>query len=169
MKDTMLTNEQIDNSNISNDAKLVLKIISPVLTNMKTINEILENVVMDDKIHYKVSQNIKDILIGPIDKLSIGEGPSGIKGDINKIINLTKISKNLGNNDIDSIEDLLFHINNLNKIDSKILNEKIDKLNKILTEKPHWTKNVQGFKDIIYGIGIIITAMLTIYVTFFKG
>lgn len=157
----MITNEQIDNANISQDAKLVLKIISPVLSNIKTINLILDDIVNNDKSHYKVADSIKEILVGTQEKLSVGEGPQGIKGDINKIINTTSISKNLQNQDIYTIEDIILYIeeNNL---------KAIGEIKNILTTKTHWTKNVQGFKDVIMTIGLLITAFLTIYGTFFK-
>jgi hypothetical protein len=157
----MITPEQIDNANISNDAKLVLKIISPVLSNIKTINLILENIVKDDEHHYKIADSIREILIGPQDKLNLGEGPGGIKGDISKIIKTTSISNNLQSKDINTIEDIILYIEEENE-------KKFKELSKILLSKTHWTKSVQGIKDLVMTIGLAITALLTIYGTFIK-
>lgn len=157
----LITNEQIDNSNISSDAKMILKIISPVLTNTSTIQIILNDILNNDDLHNKLTDSIKEILVGTQEKLSLGEGPGGLKGDINKIIKTTSVSKNLQNQDICTIEEVLLYIQNSNK-------EGIKEIKEILTAKVHWTKNIQGIKDVVMSIGILITALLTVYGTFIK-
>jgi hypothetical protein len=157
----VITSEQIENANVSPDAKTILKIVAPMLSNMRTMSLVLEDIVKSDTFHYKTTDSIKEILVGTQANLDLGKGPDGIKGDLKKIIDATSISKNLQNKDLISIEDVIDY-------NIQFTQKEIKEIKDILTTKPHWTKNVQGIKDIIMMISLGITMLLTIYGAFIK-
>jgi len=150
------SDELESNLKITEDTKIILKIVRPTLKNISIVNNVLDQIIEDLREKNDDLEIVKKILVGDETVIAIGDGPGGIKKDILDIKKKIEFTRNPNT----TLEEFVMKLHN----DRKKENEEVLKL---LKSKLPVTTKIQIVKDIAILL-CLLGSMFTSIVTYLR-